>query len=300
MTVCAMFSAISATPTPPSRVAVLGCGLIGGSLARSLARQGVRVASYDVDPGVRRAAAGEGLRVSSSVAEACEGAELVVVAASQGAAAGVVSAALKVASDAVAVTDVSSVKGPLVQRLASSGCLDDARLVLGHPMAGSAGSGFGCSAADLFAGCTWVLTPSDASSADAVSLVAAMARAAGACRVVSASPEEHDRAVAAVSHLPQALSTLLAVCVSEVAVSSPDVLHVAGGGFRDMSRLAASPGALWLEILKGNREHVSWLLERVEGLSRDLRSSLVAGDGDAVLELFERANRLRAQLEAEG
>lgn len=299
VTMRCMFSSALPHVSPPSRVAVLGCGLVGGSLLRALGSAGVAVVAYDADQAVLDRVARSGLTVAPSVGEACSGADVVVVAVPPGAAAQVVSDALECASSMSAVTDVTSVKGPVVRGLASSGRLGDARLVLGHPMAGASDGGFGRSAADLFVGCTWVLTPSSASSGAAVSLVASVAYAAGAGRVVTASPEGHDAAVAAVSHLPQALSTLLAVCVAEAAEQSPDVLLASGGGFRDMSRLAASPGALWLEILKGNRGHVAPLLARMEALSRELAAALAEGDDGRVLELFARANRLRGRLEEE-
>jgi prephenate dehydrogenase len=147
------------------------------------------------------------------------------------------------------ITDVSSVKRPIV---AAARRLRLARFVGGHPMAGRERSGFAASSADLFRGAPWILTPS---APAARRVVARLARAAGARPVVL--PEAaHDRAMAHLSHLPQVVAWALAAAARGDRVTAR-LLRLAGPGFRDMTRLAASPRALWREVLGQNADEIA-------------------------------------------
>jgi prephenate dehydrogenase len=153
------------------------------------------------------------------------------------------------------VTDVGSVKEGI--------CAEARRLRLrnfvgGHPMAGSASSGFGSSSVELFRGRPWILVRG--ASKKALTEVRRLVRAAGGQPVVLADPRRHDRVLAFLSHLPQLLSWAL----RDAAASDPVAgrqLNLAGPGFRDMTRLASSPLPLWREILLENRAHVSRALQ---------------------------------------
>lgn len=282
---------------PLRRVGVVGCGLVGGSIALRLKERGTEVKVLDIDPEVRDKASEAGLEVTSHMPDLTEGAQLVVVATPPGATARALEDVLEHAGEDLVVTDTSSVKGKLVRQLDSRGISGDRRLLLSHPMAGSAGSGFAYATHSLFEGCTWVVVSSSEPDRTAEERVCDLAVKLGAGRVVRSGPEEHDMAVAAVSHLPQVLSSMMAAVVQE---SSPDlegVLRLAGGGFKDMSRLAGSPGDLWVDILQGNAENVAELLEKLESRAGRLRAALEDGDTVHMHELFGLAGRTRAAYE---
>ena len=233
------------------RVAVCGLGLVGGSLARALRKAGHDVAGYDRKRvfALARSAGAVGGRLLS-LKETVRRAEVVVLAAPPRANRALLRRIRPVLPPGAVVTDVGSVKGPicaLARRLGVPG------FVGGHPMAGSAGSGFRASSATLFRGRTWILTPQGAAPGP-VRVLKGLIRSVGA-RPVTLSPAAHDRVVAFLSHVPQ----LVAYALSEAARKDPvsaRSLALAGPGFRDMTRLASSPRALWREILQENRADV--------------------------------------------
>jgi len=249
------------------RVAVVGLGLVGGSLARALARKGYRLAGVDTSALTRRAAKRSGVfvLVTGRLADALEGAELVVLAAPP-------LANLRLLREIdrderrprLLVTDVSSVK----RRICAAGArLAHLDFVGGHPMAGRERGGFAASDPGLFRGRPWILTP--ARSRRALARVRALVRDVGA-RPVSLAPEAHDRAVAFVSHLPQLVAWALADAARAGRTRAP--LHrLAGPAFLDMTRIAKSPRALWREILSENRDELGRALR---AFRRALMSSL--------------------------
>src|SRR5204862_4830729 len=224
--------------------ALLGTGLVGGSVGFALRRLGVEVVGYDDDAAraVRAKEAGAVDTLAASVAEAVAAAYLVVVAVPVGQVADVVVEALD--AGARTVTDVGSVKYPIVTAVEDARPDRAARFVGGHPMAGSEQEGLDGASADLFLGATWVLTPTGHTDAEAFAEVRAMAAELGA-EAVSVPPELHDALVAVVSHVPQlAASTLM-----NVADTSRErhavLLRLAAGGFRDMTRIASSHPSIW-------------------------------------------------------
>jgi len=230
-------------------IAVVGLGLIGGSLARALARRGHFVIGVDSAASPARAARRAGavksvLRLES----ACARAEVLFLAAPPRANIALVRRLAKIAPRLV-VSDVSSVKQPIV-RAARLARLD--RFVGGHPMAGRERGGFAGSDADLFRGRPWLLTATP--DRRALKTITALLRSIGA-RPVVIPAAEHDRAVAFLSHLPQLVAWGLARCAEQDPVARRR-LSLAGPAFAEMTRLARSPRALWTEILELNRAEV--------------------------------------------
>jgi prephenate dehydrogenase len=231
-------------------VAIAGLGLIGGSLAKALTEAGYRVIGVDT-PARSRAARSAGALAGTapSIAAAACAADVLVLAAPPAANLRLLRQAARVAPAGLVITDVSSVKRPigaLARRLRL------VRFVGGHPMAGRERSGFAASSADLFRGCPWILAPS---AAGPRRVVARLARAVGARPVVVAE-DAHDRAMAYLSHLPQVVAWALSSAARRDPVASR-LLRLAGPGFRDMTRLAASPRALWREVLAQNAAEVA-------------------------------------------
>jgi prephenate dehydrogenase len=270
----------------PVRAAVLGLGLIGGSLLRALARDGHDVYGYDLDPATRamartaaaRARSGARWQVTGSVRDAVGGAELVVLAVPLPAV-GPVLDELATLGYAGLVTDVTSVKEPargLVEQRAG----ELVGYVGGHPMAGRETSGFAAADADLFRDCGWVLClePGETRLSDWLT-VAELVTALGA-RVVPTTAAEHDRAVAAVSHVPH----LLAAALAAATAADPLALTLGAGSFRDGTRVAASPPALTAAMCGGNADPVAAALDGVLELLQAARTAL--GEVDPIEALI--------------
>jgi prephenate dehydrogenase len=279
-------------------VAVLGTGLVGTSVALASARVGCAVRGWDPDPGALEvAAANAGLVTAASLAEAVDGADLVLVSSPIAAVPEVVAEALRAAPGAV-VTDAASIKGWVIEEVARlCGPTERARFVPGHPMGGSERSGPEHAAASMVDDIVWVLTPDDATEPQATDVVESWVLRIGG-RPVRLDPARHDRLVAFVSHLPQTASTGLMDLAAAEESDEPDILLLAAGGFRDLTRLAASNPRLWSEILLANRTAIAEALTLYEARLRDLRERIVAGDAEGVEEAFDRAKRARLRLAA--
>jgi prephenate dehydrogenase len=244
-------------------VAIVGLGLIGGSLARALTRAGYRVLGVD-KPGVRRRARAQGAvaQTMATPEAAARRADVVVLAAPPRANLALLRRLAGRASPGLVITDVGSVKGPicgLARRLGLRG------FVGGHPVAGTEGRGFAAASPDLFRGRAWALTPTPRGTR-ALSRVRALVRAVGG-RPVTVSARDHDRALAFLSHLPQVVSFALLDAVRHDPVAARH-LRLAGPGFRDMTRLARSPRPLWREILGQNRAEVARALRALRSAAR--------------------------------
>jgi prephenate dehydrogenase len=236
-------------------VAIAGLGLIGGSLARALRSRGWRVIGLDRPSVMRRAKAARAISEAAPRFERAAEADLVVLAAYPRTNLVLLRRLASLARPGLTITDVGSVKARI--------CVEAARLGLsgfvgGHPMAGSERSGFEASSAALFRGRPWILTPAG-SAPRSLAAVRRMIRAAGA-RPAVMEPEEHDRVIAFLSHLPQIAAWALrdAVLADEVASRHTGV---AGPAFADMTRVAKSPVELWRKILAENRTNVERALE---------------------------------------
>ncbi len=232
-------------------VAIVGLGLVGGSLARALRRRDYRVIGVDRPEVLARARRAHAVSAIATVEEAAATADVLVLAAPPRANLQLVARAARHARARLVVTDVGSVKTPICAAAKRAGLV---AFVGGHPMAGAAASGFAASSPDLFQDRPWILTPNGA-PARAVAVVRALARAVGA-RPAVMTAAAHDRAMAFLSHVPQILSWLLLASARGDAVARRH-LGLAGPGFRDMTRLARSPRGLWREILDQNHREVA-------------------------------------------
>jgi prephenate dehydrogenase len=281
------------------RVAIVGTGLVGTSVAMAAARAGFEVAGWDTDAPTLAAAAGTGaLRAAASLEDALADADLVVVATPIAAVGGVVAAALRVAPRAV-VTDAASVKGRVLADLDSAvgDASDLARFVPGHPMGGSERSGPEHASASVVDGIVWVLAPTERTSDDHVASLERWIARLGA-RPVRLDPDRHDRLVAMVSHLPQVASTSLMGVAATQEADEPDILLLAAGGFRDLTRLAASQPSLWSEILVANRAAVAAAITAFVAHLEDVRDRISRDDVGAVETVFAQAKTARLGLAA--
>jgi prephenate dehydrogenase len=187
------------------------------------------------------------------------------------------------------ITDVGSVKTGVVRQLEE---IFGGRFVGSHPMAGSEQSGLDAARTNLFEGAVCIITPTRESRAEAVSRVRDLWRGVG-CRLATMSPEEHDERIARVSHLPHAVAAAL---VNAISLRVPDAGAVAGGGYRDTTRIAASPAAMWREIFLENRTELMAGLGDFSSVLEEMKRMILANDATA-LELFlRRAKALRENL----
>jgi prephenate dehydrogenase len=284
--------------TSAERVVVVGTGLMGTSIAMAAIQSGDEVRGFDADPEVLgRSAERAGLRPASSVEEAAEGATLVVLCTpipTIGALAGRVLASSK---DAV-VTDVGSVKSHVVVEVEASAMAGDlGRFVGGHPMGGSERSGPEWASPSVLDGIVWVLTPSARTDDRTTQRVSRWVSRIGA-RPVVMDPFRHDRLVAIVSHLPQVASTALMSLAAAEEAGEPDILLLAAGGFRDLTRLAASSPHLWSDILLANREQIADALDLYAKRLGEIRDLVVEGLADDVERAFAEAKEARLTLAA--
>lgn len=222
-------------------------------------------------------------------AAAAEGADLCVFCTPIGAMEAVARLAAPVmATDGIA-TDAGSVKGSVVKTLEP---IFGGRFVGSHPMAGSERSGLSAARVDLFEGATAVVTPTEASRPEAVAAIESMWRDAG-CRIVTMSPAEHDEAVARISHLPHAAAAAL---VNAINRRLPEAQKIAGGGYRDTTRIAAGPPAMWSEILLENKAALIAGLDDFTHTLDELKA-LLRSDNAAALEAYlSRAKEVRDNL----
>lgn len=187
------------------------------------------------------------------------------------------------------VTDAGSVKSPVAHKVER---ILGGRFVGSHPMAGSERSGLEAARANLFQGAAAIVTPTENSENDAIETVKALWQTVG-CRVSLMSPKDHDDAVARISHLPHAVAAAL---VNAINARMPSAGALAGGGYRDTTRIAAGPPAMWSEILLENKTPLITGLDDLTNTLSELKELLVSHDAPALEAFLARAKEFRDTL----
>lgn len=275
------------------RLAVVGTGLMGASVGLAAKRAGVvHVAGFDADREALAAALGrDALDVAArGLADAVEGADLVVVATPVRTISKVVTAVSGVAREGCTITDVGSTKGRICAELA-----DGRNFVGGHPLCGSEAAGPEAARGDLFDGATWFVTPLPNGDATHGEVVAAFAGALGASPL-EIEPETHDRFVALVSHLPHALANALVTQAGSAQFEGLAPMAQSGASFQDMTRIAGANPRVWTDIFLENRELLAAALGEYRGRIEELEEALRADDADAVSRSIEDAAAYRSRL----
>ncbi len=274
------------------RLAVLGVGLIGGSVALAAReRLGAEVTGYDDSPEALERALQLGALdcARSTVPAAVANAEAVFVAVPVGGLSALVGEALAAAPADCVVTDVGSTKREVVA------AHDDPRFVGGHPLAGAENAGVEHARADLFDAATWYLTPSTGTSGMLYERLHRLLHGIGA-RPTAIDADTHDRILAAVSHLPHVLANVLVSQAAATLAGGESRLPATGPSFRDATRVAGAPSAIWTDIYLSNRDALAAEVDgAIERLTR-VRAALSAGDGPALTEWNERAASDRRRL----
>lgn len=276
------------------RLAVVGIGLIGGSVARALRAAGAvsEISAFDRDPEQLRQALELGVvdRAGRDLHAAVDGADLVLLAVPVGAVAELVANLLPALRADAVLTDVGSTKGSVIESIAARCGRVPARFVPGHPIAG--GERFGVAAADaeLFRGRRVILTPAGCAP-DALRRIREMWQACGAA-VVEMDAAHHDEVLAATSHLPHVLAYALVDCLAGME-SDREIFAYAAGGFRDFTRIASSSPQMWHDIVRANHKALLPVIDRFSQVLAELRAAIERDDGAAILQQFTRARAAR-------
>ena len=278
------------------RLCVVGLGLLGGSVARAarergLAREIVAVGrrASSLEPALR---AGVVDRATTDLGAGVAGTDFCLLATPVTALEGQLAAVWAALPGHALVTDVGSTKGRIVETAEALAARRPLAFVGSHPMAGSERAGFAEARADLFHGATVILTPTERTPADAVARVRGFWEALGG-RVTLLDPTTHDRAVAAVSHLPHLVADAL---VDAVLRMDPSFLDVAARGFRDTTRIAASSPEIWREIFQDNRAALGEAVAAFRKSLDHLEGVIASGDDAAVEAELKRIKQAREAL----
>ncbi|HZT50520.1 MAG TPA: prephenate/arogenate dehydrogenase family protein [Stellaceae bacterium] len=281
------------------RVALLGIGLIGSSLAHVLRRDKL---TREIAVHTRRAETletarklGLGDHYTLDPAEAVRGADLVVVCVPHSAYAEIAAKIAPALAAGTIVTDVGSVKGAAVRDLQPA-LPPGVHLVPGHPVAGTEHSGPAAGFAEMFDGRWCILTPLPETDPAALDRVTRMWRSAG-MRVVTMDPAHHDMVLAITSHLPHLIAyTIVGTATDLEETLKSEVIKFSAGGFRDFTRIAASDPVMWRDVFLNNRDAVLEMLQRFTEDLTALQRAIRWGEGDKLEELFRRTRAIRRSI----
>ncbi|MEM6902543.1 MAG: prephenate/arogenate dehydrogenase family protein [Pseudomonadota bacterium] len=284
------------TIAPFRRVAIIGLGLIGSSLARALTEQGLadHIVGGDADPAVCQEAVSLGVVAEgfTSLADAVVGADLVVLSVPVGANAAVAATIGPALADGAIVTDVGSVKQAVIDAVKPH-LPSGVQFVPGHPIAGTEHSGPAAGFASLFDGRYWILTPETDTDPAAVERLTAALTKCGAM-VETMAPAHHDRVLAITSHLPHLIAYTIVGTATDLQDETKDeVIRYSASGFRDFTRIAASDPVMWRDVFLNNREAVLEILQRFSEDLTALQRAIRWGEGDTLQRRFEETRDIR-------
>ncbi len=278
------------------QLGLIGCGLMGGSFALALRRAGLvkRVVGYSKSPSTTERARQMGVIdvEAPSALLAVSGADIVLIAVPVAASEATFKSIKHLVTPQMLIMDVGSTKRDVID--ASRRALREqvGSFVPTHPIAGKEASGVEHAEADLYAGRQVILTPIERTLTVQLQKAIDVWSALG-CRVLQMSPEAHDAAFAAVSHLPHLISFALMNAISGQA-QGKDYLSLAGPGFRDFTRIAASDAKVWRDIMVSNREELLTQCKIFQRNMQAIESMLSSGNGEALEDLIDQASQARA------
>jgi prephenate dehydrogenase len=289
---------ISDNDTSVEHLCVIGTGLIGGSFSLALKKLGAckRITGAGRTEKTLQQAMKLGVidDYDTDIVHAVATADVIFVSVPLGAMRSVfqqIEAGLKQAGNSNAViTDAGSSKEQ-VQALAEEIFTDSSRFVAGHPIAGTEQSGPAAAFPELYQGRRVILTPTRKTNAEAFSLIAGLWQRVGA-EVHTMDVQQHDRVLAATSHLPHLLAFALVDCLHKMD-DVEDVFQYAAGGFRDFSRIASSDPTMWRDICLNNKHEILQIMQRYKAEMEVIYNALAADDGEKLFEVFTRAKQTR-------
>ncbi len=278
-----------------NRLAIIGVGLIGGSLARALKRKKAcgHVVGYGRDLGNLQKSVELGVidEYSLTIANAVKEADVVVLATPLSTTGPLLKSMRSYLREDVILTDVGSAKGSVVDAARNTLGSLMPRFVPGHPIAGKEQSGVEASVADLFEAHRVILTPLPETAIHAISLITEMWELTGA-EVVQLGVEQHDEILAATSHLPHLLAYALVDCLAGMQ-DREDIFKFAAGGFADFTRIASSHPQMWNDICFSNRKPLLKALDLFDEYLDNIRAAIEQDNSDELLKIFTRAKETR-------
>jgi prephenate dehydrogenase len=283
---------MSSDDPPFRRIAIVGLGLIGGSIALAVRERwsSTIITAVDRPPVLAHASSSGAIdRAANGVADIGP-VDLIILAAPVRQNVQLLTQVMSLRPQGAIVTDVGGTKRDIVAAAAELPSGTTA-FVGGHPIGGAERGGFGFARPDLFRGRPWIFTPANAASAPVVERLSQFVRGLGA-RPAMMNAEDHDRVMAYVSHLPQLATSVLMDVVGRAA--SSDGLRFAGRGLTDSTRLASSPASVWREVCAANADDIGPALDALIARLSELRADLQSGK--TVDHVFDEAARWRAEL----
>jgi len=277
------------------RLAIIGVGLIGGSLSLALKDAGVVgevVGCGRGKPNLEKALElGVIDRYTRDPVEAVKDADVIFLATPVKTLGTVTEELLPGLKPGAIMTDGGSVKGEVINMIEPL-MPEGVHFVPGHPIAGTEKSGAEAAFPTLYRGKRCILTPTENTDQEALALVTRMWQTAGS-EVVSMPVEKHDRVLAAISHLPHMVAYSLVNAVGSYDQYEENILEYSAGGFRDFTRIASSDPVMWRDIAETNRDALLEMMEQFECFFSELKAEISAGKGDKLFEFFLRSKQLR-------
>jgi len=284
------------------RVAIIGLGLLGGSVGLAIAEHlsEVKTTGYDADPAVRARAAERGLvgTVSETAHEAVAAADLVLFCVPVGAMAHAAAAIADHLPEHAIVSDVGSSKQSVMDALREA--LPGRIVIPAHPVAGTEQSGPDAGFASLFRHRWCILTPPADADREAVAALTDFWEALGA-KIEIMDAAHHDLVLAVTSHIPHLIAYTIVETASDLEeVTRSEVIKYSAGGFRDFTRIAASDPTMWRDVFLSNRDAVLEMLGRFNEDLTALQRAIRRGDGEALFDLFTRTRDIRRSIVEQG
>ena len=280
------------------KVAIIGVGLIGGSLGLALKKR--TLAEEVIGIGHRQESLDKALRVGAvdritlKLEEGVEEADLAVIATPVGLIPGMVRRISPALPPGAMITDVGSTKGNIVREI--DGIIPEGiSFVGGHPLAGSEKRGVEEARSDLFEKSVCVLTPGEKTPSRSLETIKSLWDRVGA-KILVMKPEDHDFLIAATSHLPHLIAAALVNLVNDLKEEDKRTISLIAGGFRDTTRIAASSPELWRDICLSNRNNLTVMIDKFKGLLEEAKEHISREDGSFIKEDFARAKAFRDKI----
>jgi cyclohexadieny/prephenate dehydrogenase len=284
------------------RVAIIGLGLLGGSIGLAIKARSLpfTTAGWDRDPAVRERAGQRGLAetIADTAEAAVAGANLVILCVPVGAMADAARAIAPGLKPGVIVSDVGSSKAAVAEALADA--LPGVTVIPAHPVAGTEQSGPDAGFATLFAGRWCIITPAESADPAAVAALSDFWHALGS-KIEIMDAAHHDLVLAVTSHIPHLIAYTIVGTASDLEdVTQSEVIKYSAGGFRDFTRIAASDPVMWRDVFLTNRQAVLEMLGRFTEDLTALQRAIRSGDGDRLFDLFTRTRAIRRAVIEQG
>ena len=281
------------------KIAILGLGLIGGSLAlalqeSSLAEEiiGLDRNEENIEIALARGAIKWG---TNDFTQGVKDADLVIIATPVGATREVLQQVVPYLKPGCMITDVGSTKLRVVEEVEAL-LPPHLFFIGGHPMAGSEQSGMKAARGNIFQGATYLVTPTEKTNQKALAVLKELINSLG-CQIVEMSPEEHDLAVASISHLPHIIAVSLVNLVGRLSEDNTNLLSLAAGGFRDTTRVASSHPIMWRDICLTNKNGLLKIIEQFEDILQETKKIIVQENNEEILlDKLIQAKKIRESI----